>query len=887
MPAVTPLRPGDPEQVGPYRLLGLIGEGGQGSVFLAEDTSGALAGRVAVKLLHARFTGDAKARARFAAEVKVAKRVSPFCTARILDADVEGHTPYIVSEFIDGPSLQAVLAEQGPQSGPALVRIAIGTITSLAAIHDAGIVHRDFKPTNVLMAPDGPRLIDFGVAKALDATGTLSSTTVGTPAYMAPEQIAGASVGPEADVFAWGASMVFAASGRPPFGQDSIPAVMHRILNLPADLGALPEPLREITAGCLSKDPTQRPSAFGVLLRLLRHAGAQPPPVDDSGPSASSALHQGAEVAAAPMPPTLTPAFWGAPTVPPPSPPPAPSPYDYPAGYRPDPRRRRRGVGALVSGGAAALVAMLAVAALLFVTLPDRTGGGPTPPVRVGGDFRMAGVQPTSLAPSNASWSDTDRLVVKLLFTGLVEIHASGAYQGRLATDVTGDANCRNWTITLRAGTRFHNGDPVDAESVIRGWTRSARAPESLSSFFMSDIDGYARARDGNGFRGVRELGEHRLSVRLTEPNCEFPKRLANPVFFPVPPTAGEHDNADFNKRPIGNGPFRLESYDENSQIVLVRNESWEYGKANLERVTIKLDSSTAVSAIHAVGSGELDWATVPPENVTAARSVTAAELVSRPSAGLNFLAPITTKGPMSKREARQAVSYALDRRAISETYAHGVYPPATGLVPAAFPGFSGSSRCASCGAPDPVRAKSLATQAGLGSDSRVRLLVSQDSSYHRWGELVKDQLERTLGWQIELRVVKDLSARIEALKSDDITGLVPLGWVADYGSPYSFLQPLLGAGEQPPDGANYARWRNRDFDSALNSAVTTQTPAVMQSSFQQAEKVALDDMALIPVLNLAHVRLVSKKFVNLTTDFDGDPTLVTASLRPETQHRD
>src|SRR4051794_805563 len=168
----TPLRANDPERVGAYLLTGRLGEGGQGVVYLGEGPDGEQA---AVKLLHAGFSGDARMRARFAGELASAKRVAPFCTARILDADVEGDAPYLVSEFIDGPSLRGVVDAEGPRSGDALQRLAIGTVTALTAIHEAGIVHRDFKPGNVLLAADGPRVIDFGIARALDATGTLSS----------------------------------------------------------------------------------------------------------------------------------------------------------------------------------------------------------------------------------------------------------------------------------------------------------------------------------------------------------------------------------------------------------------------------------------------------------------------------------------------------------------------------------------------------------------------------------------------------------------------------------------------------------------------------------------------------------------------------------------
>ncbi|GII56982.1 hypothetical protein Pth03_53710 [Planotetraspora thailandica] len=289
---MQPLRTDDPQLVGPYRLVGLIGEGGQGAVYRGVDEQDR---PVAVKLLHARFSGDAKARSRFAAELAHAGRVAAFCTARVLDADAEGDRPYIVSEFVDGPSLAQVISEGGTSSGPALERLAIATVTALAAIHEAGIVHRDFKPSNVIMGVDGPRVIDFGIARALDATGTLSSAVVGTPAFMAPEQIGGQTVGPPADVFAWGCTIACAANGVTPFGQDSIPAVMHRILTGEPDLGGLSGQLRDIVASCLAKDPARRPTARQILLRLLGGTDA----------TGDTLLTEGARAATLPITATL------------------------------------------------------------------------------------------------------------------------------------------------------------------------------------------------------------------------------------------------------------------------------------------------------------------------------------------------------------------------------------------------------------------------------------------------------------------------------------------------------------------------------------------------------------------------------------------------------
>ncbi|MFD0685270.1 serine/threonine-protein kinase [Actinomadura fibrosa] len=280
---VGALRSGDPERLGPYALIGRVGEGGQGTVFLAADEDGR---QVAIKLLHAELTSDDKARARFLRELEVAKRVAPFCTAQVLDADADGERPYIVSEYVRGPSLNQQVMEEGPLGGAVLDRLAVGTATALAAIHQAKIVHRDFKPHNVLIGPDGPRVIDFGVARAISGSTTLTSRVIGTPSYMAPEQIKGEEVGTAADVFCWAATLAFAAGGEPPFGQDTIPAVINRILHEEPDLSGLDDgPLRDLVADCLDKDPARRPHARQLLMRLLGQEDAAAPAAESAHPA--------------------------------------------------------------------------------------------------------------------------------------------------------------------------------------------------------------------------------------------------------------------------------------------------------------------------------------------------------------------------------------------------------------------------------------------------------------------------------------------------------------------------------------------------------------------------------------------------------------------------
>ncbi|MFB4288485.1 serine/threonine-protein kinase [Nonomuraea sp. ATR24] len=274
MPQMSPLVAGDPTQLGSFRLSGRIGEGGQGIVYLGVNDAGEQA---AVKLLHVKFSGDTVARSRFARELKAAQRVASFCTARVMEADLDGDTPYIASEYIDGRPLRELVESDGPLRGTVLDRLAIGTATALVAIHHASIVHRDLKPDNVLIASDGPRVVDFGIARIIDSTGTITSRAIGTPAYMAPEQIAGDDVGPYTDVFAWGATIAFAATGQSVFDGNSIATVLNKILNHEVDVGMLPEPLRGVVRSALAKSPGERPSADQILLRLLgqpEHVGA-------------------------------------------------------------------------------------------------------------------------------------------------------------------------------------------------------------------------------------------------------------------------------------------------------------------------------------------------------------------------------------------------------------------------------------------------------------------------------------------------------------------------------------------------------------------------------------------------------------------------------------
>ncbi|MGH3224031.1 MAG: serine/threonine-protein kinase [Streptosporangiaceae bacterium] len=284
------LRDMDPREVGGYRLLGRLGEGGQGVVFLAEGPGG---GPAAVKLLPP--TTDPRVRSRFLKEVAAAQRVARFCTAQVLDAGIFERRPFIVSEYVNGPSLVELVEQDGPRGGAALERIAVATLTALGAVHAAGMVHRDFKPGNVLLGPDGPVVIDFGLAAVpgMTTTGLSGQVTVGTPAFMAPEQLAGTRVTAAADMWSWAVTMAFAGTGELPFKGESLTATAFAILHSEPNLGRLPEPLGSLAYRCLAKDPAARPPARAVLGELVA-AGAR---LVGPMPSAAAALDTDEEAA--------------------------------------------------------------------------------------------------------------------------------------------------------------------------------------------------------------------------------------------------------------------------------------------------------------------------------------------------------------------------------------------------------------------------------------------------------------------------------------------------------------------------------------------------------------------------------------------------------------
>ncbi|MET9240541.1 serine/threonine-protein kinase [Nonomuraea sp. NPDC003709] len=444
----SPLLPDDPPSLGGYILSGRLGEGGQGVVYLAHNAAGE---PVAVKLLS---TGDQQTRARLARELDALEGIASFCTARVLDVSADGPRPFVVSEFVDGPSLADRVRERGPLRGGDLERLAVGTATALAAIHAAGIVHRDFKPANVLLGPDGPRVVDFGIARA-EGAATMTSGLIGTPAYLAPEQISGSPASPASDVFAWASSMLFAATGTSPFGADTVPAVLHRVLHAEPDLSPLPPRLRGVIASCLAKDPSRRPTAQHLMMSLVNPNAPHGPP-------------------AAPLPRDAA----------------------VPEGLRTGPRpqaaittqgtRRPRSRGVLV-GGLAGLVALAAtVVTILAVNstptpLADQDDSSPsaTPPAT---PPSTPPATPTASAGSATPTASGGKLKIPAAY--------AGTWTGRTESTNPMDTDGAENTVVLKPGASTAQWSEKDAGASCRGMIILTQVEAARLTFSLEAMDG-------------------------------------------------------------------------------------------------------------------------------------------------------------------------------------------------------------------------------------------------------------------------------------------------------------------------------------------------------------------------------------------------------------
>ncbi|MEU1213770.1 protein kinase [Streptomyces sp. NPDC005791] len=288
--AMMRLRREDPRVVGSFRLHRRLGAGGMGVVYLGSDRRGQ---RVALKVIRPDLAEDQEFRSRFAREVSAARRIRGGCTARLVAADLEADRPWFATQYVPGPSLHDKVMEEGPLPAAEVASIGAALSEGLVAVHEAGVVHRDLKPSNILLSPKGPRIIDFGIAWATGAsTLTHVGTAVGSPGFLAPEQVRGAAVTPATDVFSLGATLAYAAMADSPFGHGSSEVMLYRVVHEEPHLFDVHDALAPLVRACLAKDPEERPSTLQLSMRLKEIAAREAQGLQERRPPAQRSEHE-------------------------------------------------------------------------------------------------------------------------------------------------------------------------------------------------------------------------------------------------------------------------------------------------------------------------------------------------------------------------------------------------------------------------------------------------------------------------------------------------------------------------------------------------------------------------------------------------------------------
>ncbi|MFE9535970.1 ABC transporter substrate-binding protein [Streptomyces sp. NPDC006691] len=514
---------------------------------------------------------------------------------------------------------------------------------------------------------------------------------------------------------------------------------------------------------------------------------------------------------------------------------------------------------------------------------------------KAGGTFRLGITEPVAIDPYNTQESEGS-LVTHNLFTGLYNASPDGKLIPELAQSVTTSDDGKTWTFKIKPGTKFTNGEPVDAEAFIRGWTRvAAKASASDVAYPMEGIEGYKELNGGTSekFSGLTAPDANTLKVQLSAPDFEFDKKTVHTVFSPVPKVAGAASNKAFNDAPIGNGPFKMQgSWQHNKSITLVRNDDYGLTKAKLDKVEISILNSANGVTLEYQGfqSGQFDWARMPTPQMPVAKAKfePKKEWLEADTSGINYLVAFNQQPPLNNPDARKAISYAIDREAIAKGVFQGMQKPATSVLPPSFADTYQDGVCTSCVKQDPAKAKEYAAKGGLKPGTEVDFGYNTGAGHEEWVQAVAQQLKDVLGLNVKLNG-KPFKEALAQQQDKATGGLWRSAWGADYPTPDNFLYPLLDSGSINADpqtgkalGDNRGRYSNPQFDQLIVQARGTKDPAARAKIYQQAEKLAVDtDQALIPLWKRTQLRLANTvKFNNVKMDFFENPDLAEISSK-------
>lgn len=508
--------------------------------------------------------------------------------------------------------------------------------------------------------------------------------------------------------------------------------------------------------------------------------------------------------------------------------------------------------------------------------------------------FRIAITEPTAIDPYRAQEIEGVG-IVKMLFTGLIATTAGQRLVPGIARSWECDEAGLTWIFHLRSDARFSNGEPVNATSFVRGLNRALDpAVATETAYHASGLRGFEEMQAGAASRlsGLRADGPGTLVAELTRPDFEFAAKTLQPIFSPVPVTAGPALNPAFNEEPVGNGPFMLAGpWRHGESLRLARNPHWVGPPPGLDEIQIDiLTSATALDDEYdGFTDGRYDYARIPIQRVAAAREAYAGKgmLIERDLPGLHYFIPFCHRPPMDSADARRAVSLAIDRAAIAAEFFGSGRKPASSLLSPWFAGVTPSEAGRQACAFDPAAARAHAARAGLPAGARIDLASNHGADHGPWVRAIAGQLRAILGWDV--RVLEMSTRELVAYRtSRAASGLCRAGWAYDYPTPDNLLFPLLHSSCTAPDadgtahGDNEGRYASAAFDAAVERARALADPAAQAAAWAQAERIALTDLALIPLWYRTEYRVAATdRFSGIDLDFFGNPTLADVAVRP------